>query len=135
MLGTAVQPVPPPPTLETEAWAMQLIQEDSGPLGTQHGRIDVTTIVSIQMHEIDGANSATVKELERFGPKYLLSIKSVSYEQPIFVGAAQRGSAVRVTPDGDGAAARRRRQAHRRWRIGERSLLRFLTYESPRRLD
>jgi hypothetical protein len=32
-LGTAIQPVPPPPQLESEAWAMQLIQEDSGPLG------------------------------------------------------------------------------------------------------
>ena len=33
LLGTAVQPVPPPPQLENEAWAMQLIQEDGGPLG------------------------------------------------------------------------------------------------------
>ena len=33
VLGMAVQPVPPPPALESEAWAMQLLQDDSGPLG------------------------------------------------------------------------------------------------------
>ena len=33
LLGTAIQPVPPPPQLENEAWAMQLIQDDGGPLG------------------------------------------------------------------------------------------------------
>ena len=33
LLGTAIQPVAPPPQLENEAWAMQLLQDDGGPLG------------------------------------------------------------------------------------------------------
>ena len=33
LLGTAIQPVAPPPQLENEAWAMQLLQDDAGPLG------------------------------------------------------------------------------------------------------
>eukprot|EP00966_Prymnesium_polylepis_P225261 5210457-Prymnesium_polylepis.2 len=61
-------------------------------MGMQQGRISMSQVVTIQQQESDDFGVATLDSLERRGPRYQLHVLLSSHEQPVVLGATERGT-------------------------------------------